>query len=104
MRIPRTLEYIKTNPRFALTRASRPRLQQGQMTIVYESLEPYPTEYSLEELAARCIERGYRATIRRPNNAANLTFIRKSILYHLDRLLNGTTYTERDLIRIVPDK
>jgi hypothetical protein len=73
------------------------------MTIVYESLEPFPTEYSLEELVPRCIERGYLATINRPDNAANPAFIRKSILYHLDRLLNGTTRTPRNLIRIVTD-
>ena len=51
------------------------------MTIVYESLEPFPQEYSLEELVARCLERDYTST---PN-----TDIRKSILYHLIRLLAG---------------
>jgi hypothetical protein len=71
------------------------------MTIVYDSLEPFPSEYSLEELAARCIERDYPATIKRPNNAENPVFIRKSILYHLDRLLNGTTRTPPNIIRLV---
>jgi hypothetical protein len=101
MRIPRTTEYIKTNPQFALTSASDPRLQQGQMTLVHESLKPFPTEYSLEGLVPRCIERGYTATIKGHGNAANPVFIRKSVLYHLDRLLNGTAHTTPDLLRIV---
>jgi hypothetical protein len=71
------------------------------MTIVYDSLEPFPTEYSLEELIARCIERDYLTTIKKPKNWTNRAFIPKSILYHLDRLLNGTTRTPQNLIRIV---
>ncbi len=99
MEIPQTLAYIKRNPRFALTRASVPPLQKGQMMKVYKSLEPFPTEYSLEELVPRCIEFDYLATIRKPSNAANPVFIRKSILYHLNRLLTGTTRTPPDVVR-----
>jgi hypothetical protein len=87
MRIPQSRDYIASNPRFALTSAARPRIQRGQMTILYESLEPFPSEYSLEELVSRCIERGYKSTFRNAN-----TDIRKSNLYHLNRFLNGTEH------------
>jgi hypothetical protein len=51
------------------------------MTIVYESLEPYPNEYSLEELVRRCIERNYQETFEGRN-----TDIKKSIIYRLNRI------------------
>ena len=51
------------------------------MTIVYESLEPYRKDYSLEELVRRCVERNYRETFE-----GRTTDIRKSILYHLNRI------------------
>jgi len=65
------------------------------MTILYESLEPFPREYSLEELVPCCIERGYKSTFRNPN-----TDIRKSILYHLNLLLNGTEHVPPNSIRV----
>jgi len=97
MRISQSRSYIATNPRFALTSATFPaKLQRGQMTIVYECLEPFPREYSLEELVQRCIERDYKSTFTNPN-----TDIRKSIVYHLNRLLEGTLHVRPNSIRIV---
>jgi hypothetical protein len=96
MRIPQSKSYIASNPRFALTSAARPRLQRGEMTIVYECLEPYPKVYSLEELVRRCSERDLQSRFRNPN-----TDVRKSILYHLNRLLNGTAHVPPNSIRIV---
>lgn len=81
MRFSQSRSYINSNPRFALTTASRPKLSRGQMTIVYESLEPYRKEYSLEELVRRCIARNYEETFEGRN-----TDIRKSIIYHLNRI------------------
>jgi hypothetical protein len=45
------------------------------MEILYKALEPYPKEYSIEELVRRCRELRYETTMP----------IRKSILYHLNR-------------------
>jgi hypothetical protein len=90
--------YIKSNPRFALTRPSRPTLHAGEMTIVYECLEQSPAGASLEELVDRCTLRGYKERFGdRP------TDIRKSILYQLKRLLNGTTLVPKDTIRALWD-
>lgn len=99
MRIPQSQVYIRSNPRFALTSASRPKLHSGQMTILYESLEPFQHEYSLEELVPRCIERGYKSTF--TNTASD---IRKSILYQMNRLLNGTAHVPPNSIRIARQK
>ena len=95
MLIPQSRSYIATNPRFALAGASRPPIQRGQMTIVYESLEPFPSEYTLQELVDRCIARGYRDTFKNP-----ATDIHKSVLYHLNRLLEGTAHVPPNCIRI----
>jgi hypothetical protein len=95
MLIPQSRSYIATNPRFALTGASRPLIQRGQMTIVYESLEPFPDEYALQELVEHCIARGYKATFKNPS-----TDIHKSVLYHLNRLLEGTDRVPPGCIRI----
>jgi hypothetical protein len=85
MRISQSREYIASNPRFALAKRLTPEeLHRGQMTILYESLEPVGREYSLEELVRRCTERDYDSTYRDPNND-----IRKSILYHLNLLRQG---------------
>jgi hypothetical protein len=52
------------------------------MTLVLECLEAsYPTGLTLEELVNACRKQGYDLTFRNPN-----TDIRKSILYHLNRL------------------
>ncbi len=82
--------YIASNPRFALTRPSRPRIQAGQQTIVYMCLEPFGSERSLDDLVRDCTGRNYKATFKDPN-----TDIRKSILYHLNLL------AESELIREV---
>ena len=52
MTISQSQSYIASNPRFALTRQSRPKIQEGQQTIVYMCLEPFGSEHSLEDLVA----------------------------------------------------
>lgn len=97
MRIPQSQSYIKSNPRFALTSDARPaNLHRGQMTELYDSMEPYPTPYSLEQLVARCEKRDYRSTFRNPG-----THIRISILYQINRLLKGTDQVPANSIRIL---
>jgi hypothetical protein len=99
MTIPRSRDYIASNPQFAMTSAARPpQLHRGQMTILYGCLEPYPQAYSLEELAHRCDRQGYRLTFKNRN-----TEIRLSILYQLNRLLEGTEKVSPNSIRIVED-
>jgi hypothetical protein len=51
------------------------------MTIVYMCLEPFGSVHSLEDLVRDCTGRGYKSTFRDASND-----IRKSILYHLNRL------------------
>ena len=75
MKIPQSRSYIRSNPRFALTRDSRPNLHEGQMTILYDALEQRPREHSLEDLVSLCSMRGYESTFTNPR-----TDIRKSIL------------------------
>jgi hypothetical protein len=99
MKIPQSRSYIRSNPRFALTRESRPSLHEGQMTILYDALEQRPREHSLEDLISLCSIRGYESTFTNPN-----TDIRKSILYQLNRLLNGTAIVPPSSIRISSSK
>jgi hypothetical protein len=82
VRFSQSRSSIASNPRFALIRSSRPKLQRGQMTVVFECLEAsYPGGLTLEELVQACQKQRYYLTFRNPN-----TDIRKSILYHLNRL------------------
>ena len=81
MTLPKTKEYIASNPGFALTTDGWPKLQEGQMEIVFRSLQPFGSEHSLEDVVRECISRGYKSTFKDPN-----TDIRKSILYHLNLL------------------
>jgi hypothetical protein len=83
MAISKSQSYIKSNPRFELTRQSRPKIQEGQMTIIYMCLEPCGSVHSLEDLVRDCSGRGYKSTFKDVNND-----IRKSILYHLKLLEN----------------
>ena len=99
MKIPQSHAYIRSNPRFALARDSRPNLHEGQMTILYDALEQRPREHSLEDLVSLCLIRGYESTFANPS-----TDIRKSILYQLNRLLNGTAVVPPNTIRIAPSK
>jgi hypothetical protein len=94
MTILKSQSYIATKTRFALTSAAVPKLQRGQMTKVYDSLVPFPTERGLEELAERCTALEYEGTYKKPipSKAAPI-FLRKSILYHLKRM------KERGIIR-----
>jgi hypothetical protein len=87
MTILRSRSYIETNPHFALTRATVPKLQRGQMTKVYDAPVPFPAERSLAELANRCTTQEYDATNKKPiPPKAAAIFLRKSILYHLKRM------------------
>ena len=77
MAISQSRSYIESKPKFALTRPTRPKTQEGQMTIIYTRLEPSASIHSLEELVRECARREYKATFKDPN-----IDIRKSILYH----------------------
>ena len=81
MTISKSRSYIESNPRFTLTRQSRPKIQEGQMTIVYMCLEPFGTIQSLEELVRSCSRRGYKSTFKRADED-----IHKSILHHINLL------------------
>jgi hypothetical protein len=89
MTISQSESYIASNPRFALTRQSRPKIQEGQQTIVYMCLEPFGSVHSLEELVRDCTGRNYKATFKDPT-----TDIRKSILYHLNLLAESKLIRE----------
>jgi hypothetical protein len=96
MTISKSLAYISSNPRFALTSAAIPKLQRGQMTLVYESLRPFPSECSLEKLASRCTGKEYESTYRKPIADADAPlFLRRSILYHLKRMEERRMVRER---------
>jgi hypothetical protein len=72
-------------PQFELTEpGSRPKLQKGQMTIVYECFERN-RRLALTDLVSCCDRPEYRDTFRNPN-----TDITKSVLYHLKRMQEGT--------------
>ena len=81
MTLPKSKEYIASNPRFTLKTKAWPKLQQGQMEIVFRSLQPFGSEHSLEDLVKECVSRGYKSTFKDPN-----TDIHRSILYHLNLL------------------
>jgi len=89
MTLPKSKEYIASNPKFALKTKAWPKLQQGQMEIVFRSLQPFGSEHSLEDLVKECVSRGYQSTFKDPN-----TDIRKSILYHMNLLLESGAVKE----------
>ena len=89
MTLPKTKSYITSNPRFRLRTAAWPKLQEGQMEIVYKCLQPYGSVHSLEDLVRDCISRNYRATLKNPN-----TDIPQSVLYHLNLLEEAGTIEE----------
>jgi hypothetical protein len=93
MRIPQSQRYISKNPEFKLV-LKEPRLNKGQMTIVYESLKETPEESTLEQLVERCTRRGYQSLFTNPK-----TDIRKSILYQLNRMVVGTRHADKNIIR-----
>jgi len=73
--------FIASNPRFALSKASRSDKQRGQRSIILDYLEEvHPAGLSLEQLVVKCGQR-YRNTFKNRK-----TDIRKSILYHLNRI------------------
>ena len=72
-RFPRSKGYIKSNPRFALTTLARPKLQRGQMKIVFESLEGSKLDgLSLEEIVVGGKHNSGWA-FRNPNNGVRKT-------------------------------
>ncbi len=76
--------YIDSNPKFELLlRGSIPKLQKGEMTIVYECLERLERP-SLAELVSCCEAHGYRELMKAEPS------IERSVLYHLRRLADGT--------------
>jgi hypothetical protein len=78
-----------SNPRFLLTGHGFPK--KGQEKIVCESLLPFQEERTLEDLARRCIDRGYKEKIQEQTDL----FLVSSILFHLREM------RERGMIREV---
>jgi hypothetical protein len=73
------------NPQFDLINSgSRPKLQKGQMTIIYKCLER-KGRLALTDLVSLCDVPEYRETFRNPN-----TDITDSVLYHLKRMQEAT--------------
>ncbi len=96
MSISQSESYIATNPQFELTHpGSRPKLQKGQMTVVYECLERFGPRLALADLVRHCREQGHQTNVD----------ITKSVLYHLNLLLEGTINripgVQRPVIRVV---
>jgi hypothetical protein len=89
MALPKSQAYIASNPRFSLKTAAWPKLQEGQMEIVFKCLQPFGSVHSLEELVQDCIGRNYKSTFKDPK-----TDIRRSILYHLNLLHESGTVQE----------
>jgi hypothetical protein len=89
MALPKSQAYIASNPRFSLKTAAWPKLQEGEMEIVFKCLQPFGSVHSLEELVRDCISRNYKSRFKDPN-----TDIHKSILYHLNLLLESGTVQE----------
>jgi hypothetical protein len=81
MTFPKTKEYIASNPRFRLKTAAWPKLQEGQMEIIYRCLQPFGSVHFIEDLVRDCISRNYKATLKNAN-----TDIPRSVLHHLNVL------------------
>ena len=76
---------MEKNPQFELTEpGSRPKLRNGQMTIIYKCFEQNG-RLALTDLVGCCDRPEYRDTFRNPK-----TDIIKSVLYHLKRMQEGT--------------
>ncbi|MGH9606278.1 MAG: hypothetical protein ACRD3N_11340 [Terracidiphilus sp.] len=87
--------FIASNPRFELTQPeSRPRLQTGQMTIVYECLDKLGRP-SLSELVKCCEANGYKTKKE----------IKLSVLYQLKLMEDGTInrikHAQRQVVRVL---
>jgi hypothetical protein len=82
-----------------ITRGSRPKLQRGQMTIVYEAIERLGRP-SLADLVQYCRQHGHCETFRNPG-----TNLAESVVFHLKRLEEGTIGKSRGeqapVIRII---
>ena len=87
---------MEKNPQFELTEpGSRPKLQKGQMTIIYECFERNG-RLALTDLVSCCDRPAYRKTFRNRN-----TDITKSVLYHLKRMREGTVGRDKNAQRPV---
>jgi len=101
MTISTSRSYIAMNPQFELTRPdSDPKLQKGEMTIVYECFKRFGPRLSLKELVGHCDKPEYRDRFTNPK-----TDITKSVLYHLKLLvedpINRVKNAQRPVIREV---
>jgi hypothetical protein len=90
--------YIAKNPQFELTSLARPKLQAGEMTIVYECLERFGPRMYLHDLVRRCMENGLKDRFTNSDTDPTLC-----VLYHLKLLAEGTRnrqkHSERAAIR-----
>ena len=95
MHVPQSDSYIRKNPKFSLA-IHNPRLNKGQMAIVYQALKEAPEASTLEQLVERCKRRDYESTFTDPE-----TDIRKSILYQLNRMVIGTKHADKNIVRVL---
>src|SRR5277367_5865259 len=101
MLVSTSRSYITKNPQFELTQPnSDPKLQKGQMTLVYECFKRFGPRLSLKELVGHCDKPEYRETFTNPK-----TDITTSVLYHLKLMEEGTInrvkHDQRPVIREV---
>jgi hypothetical protein len=100
MAISRSRSYIAKKPRFALAiPGSRPALQAGEMTMVYECLEQHGS-LSLDELVKLCLAKGYSSLFTNPQTDPTI-----SVLFQLRLLETGTLnrrkHAQRQVVREV---
>jgi hypothetical protein len=77
--------YLDPGAQFELvTQGSRPKLQRGQMTKVYEAIARLKRP-TIPEIVTNCRLHGYIETFSNPE-----TDITASVLYHIKRLEEGT--------------
>ena len=90
MYLSQSQAYIASNPRFAVTQQSRPKIQEVGWPSSTCALDTFGSVDFLEHLVRECISPNYESTFKTLN-----TEICKSILYHLNLL------QESDLVREV---
>jgi hypothetical protein len=77
MKFPISKTFIELNPRFRLAFVSRPgNISKGQRTIIFDVLLKHQSGISLTDLGSECMKDRYSTKHE----------IRKSILYHLNRI------------------
>src|SRR5271156_3191761 len=86
MAILKSESYIATNPRFELTEpGSRPKLQKGETTIVYECFETSDRVCPSESWCGTATSLSIGKDLQTQERTST-----KSVLYHLDLLAEGT--------------